>query len=83
MEIVWFVGTGAVAGWLAGLLLKDKSFGIIVNIIIGVIGAFVGQWTFRQLGVSMGFNYRLELLIMAFVGAMILILVLGLVKRLK
>lgn len=83
MEIIWFVGIGAVAGWLAGLVLKNGSFGVIGNIIIGVIGAFIGRWAFDQLRISMGLNYRLEQLIIAFVGALILVLVLGQVKRLK
>lgn len=83
MEIVWFLVTGAVAGWLAGLVLRGVSFGLIGNVIIGAIGAIVGQYAFRKLGVTIGIDYRIENLIIAFVGAIILVLALSLVKRLK
>lgn len=83
MEIVWFLIIGAVAGWLAGRLLKGISFGILGNIVIGAIGAIIGQFVFRKLGIYIGIDYRIDALIMACVGSIILLICLGLIKRLK
>jgi uncharacterized membrane protein YeaQ/YmgE (transglycosylase-associated protein family) len=45
---------GAIAGWLAGLIVKGYGFGLLGNIIVGIIGAFVGSWLLGKLGVSLG-----------------------------
>ncbi len=81
MEWVWFIAIGAAAGWLAGKVLRGMSYGLIGNTVIGVIGAIVGQWGFRKSGIHIGLDYRVDSLIMAFVGAVALLLVLGLIKR--
>ena len=52
MHILWFLLIGLVAGWLAGLLVKGRGFGWLANMIVGVIGAFIGGFLFGQLGVS-------------------------------
>lgn len=70
---------GALAGWLAGKLMKGGGFGLLGNIVVGVIGALVGGWVFGLLGLSAsGF---IGSLIMATVGAGILLFVVGLFKK--
>jgi len=80
MNVVWFLLIGAVAGWLAGLLTKGRSFGLIGNIVVGVIGAVLGGYLFRFVGVSAG-GGLLGSLITALVGAVVLLFVVGLITR--
>jgi uncharacterized membrane protein YeaQ/YmgE (transglycosylase-associated protein family) len=53
MILIWLI-VGAVAGWLAGVIVKGGGFGLVGDIVIGIIGAFVGSWLLLQLGVSIG-----------------------------
>lgn len=71
---------GAIAGWLAGVVMKGGGFGLIGDIIVGIVGAFLGSWLFSLLGVSAG-GGTLGLLITAFIGAVVLLLLIRLVKR--
>ncbi|MEE9588467.1 MAG: GlsB/YeaQ/YmgE family stress response membrane protein [Hyphomicrobiaceae bacterium] len=71
---------GAIAGFLAGTILKGRGFGVIGNIIVGVIGAFLGAWLLGVLGVSFGAGI-VGSIISALIGAVVLLLVIGLVKR--
>jgi uncharacterized membrane protein YeaQ/YmgE (transglycosylase-associated protein family) len=80
MEFIWFILIGLVAGWLAGQLMKGGGFGVIGDIIVGVIGALIGGFLFSALGVSMG-GGLLGSLIVATTGAVILIFLLRLIKR--
>jgi uncharacterized membrane protein YeaQ/YmgE (transglycosylase-associated protein family) len=52
VNLILFLVIGGVAGWLAGLFMKGRSFGILGNIVIGVIGAFIGGFVFGLLGLS-------------------------------
>ena len=52
MDLLVSVLIGAVAGWLAGLLMKSKSTGVVINIILGIVGGFVGGWLFNTLGIN-------------------------------
>jgi uncharacterized membrane protein YeaQ/YmgE (transglycosylase-associated protein family) len=70
---------GAIAGWLAGLIVKGYGFGLIGNIVVGVVGAFIGQWLFPMLG--FGGADLLGLIISATLGAVILLVVIGLIRR--
>ena len=54
MEILIIIIVGAIAGWLASFLFKGSSYGLIGNIVIGVLGSFVGYWLLAKLGVSLG-----------------------------
>ena len=54
MSFLWFLIIGAVAGWLAGTLVKGGGFGLLGDIVVGIIGAFVGGDLFRTFGVSAG-----------------------------
>jgi uncharacterized membrane protein YeaQ/YmgE (transglycosylase-associated protein family) len=79
-SIVIWVLIGAIAGWLAGLLVKGFGFGLVGNIIIGILGAFVGGWLFGVLGISVGAGI-VNTIIAATVGAVLLLLVVRVLKR--
>ncbi|QXD22593.1 GlsB/YeaQ/YmgE family stress response membrane protein [Opitutia bacterium ISCC 51] len=73
---------GAIAGWLAGQLTKGGGFGIIKNIILGIVGAVVGGCLFGLIGISIGGEW-IGPIITASVGALVLIFVVGLVTKKK
>ncbi len=75
-----FLLIGAAAGWLAGVILKGGGFGLIGNIIAGVVGSFVGGWLFKQLGISLGAGL-INTILTAAIGAIVVLLVVGLIKR--
>lgn len=79
MEFVWFLLIGLCAGWLAGQLFKGGGFGLVGNMIVGVIGAIVGGFTFGLLGLQA--NTLLGSLVTATVGAIILLALLQIVGR--
>jgi uncharacterized membrane protein YeaQ/YmgE (transglycosylase-associated protein family) len=79
-SLIWFLIIGAIAGWLAGLLMKGGGFGLLGDIIVGIIGAFLGGWLFGKLGVSFGGGLAGSLLV-AFLGAVILLFLVRLIKR--
>lgn len=79
-NIIIFLLIGAVAGWLAGLIVKGFGFGLIGNIIIGIIGAFIAGYIFPALNVSLGAGIVAQIL-HATVGAVILLLVVRVIKR--
>jgi uncharacterized membrane protein YeaQ/YmgE (transglycosylase-associated protein family) len=78
--IIFWLIIGGVAGWLAGTLVKGGGFGIIGDIIIGIIGAFIGGWLAGVLGISVGGGI-LASLVTATVGAVVLIVILRMVRR--
>ena len=75
-----FLVIGAVAGWLAGVILKGGGFGLIGNIIAGIVGSFVGGWLFKQLGISLGAGL-ISTILTAAIGAVVVLLVVGLLRR--
>lgn len=80
MQFVWFALIGLVAGWLAGLLMKGGGFGVIGDIVVGILGALLGGFLFSSLGLSSG-GGLLGAIIVATIGAIVLIFILRLVKR--
>jgi uncharacterized membrane protein YeaQ/YmgE (transglycosylase-associated protein family) len=70
---------GAIAGWAAGQIVKGYGFGLVGNIVVGVVGAFIGNWLFPQLGLW-GAD-MIGMIISAVLGAVILLVVIGLVRR--
>jgi uncharacterized membrane protein YeaQ/YmgE (transglycosylase-associated protein family) len=76
--IIWLI-IGAIAGWLAGTLVRGGGFGLVGDIIVGIIGAFIGGWLAGVLGFGAG-GGLIASIITATVGAIILILILRLVK---
>lgn len=79
MELLWFLIIGLIAGWLASAVVGG-GFGLIGDIVVGVVGAFIGGFLFRQFGVSAGGGI-LGSIIVATVGAIVLLLLLRLVRR--
>ncbi|SAL75752.1 transglycosylase-associated protein [Caballeronia telluris] len=78
--LVWALIIGAVAGWLAGLLVKGGGFGLLVDILVGIVGAVIGGWLSGVIGISFG-GGLLGSLITAVIGAVVLLFVLRLFKR--
>ena len=78
-SLIWFLVIGLIAGWLAGMVMKGGGYGIIGDMIVGVIGAFLGGWLFGVLGIGVG--GLIGSLITAFVGAVILIFLLRVIRR--
>lgn len=77
--IVWLI-VGAIAGWLAGLIVKGAGFGLIGNIIVGIVGAVVAGWLLPRLGILIGGGFIAEV-INAAIGAVIVLVILSLIKR--
>jgi uncharacterized membrane protein YeaQ/YmgE (transglycosylase-associated protein family) len=78
--LIVFLIIGAVAGWLAGLIVRGIGFGLIGNIVVGIVGAFVAGWLLPRIGISIG-GGLLGDIINATIGAVILLFVIGLIKR--
>lgn len=78
-NLLLFLVIGIVAGFLAGKIMKGAGFGLLGDLIVGVIGAFIGVWVFGLLGISSG--GILGLLIAAVVGALLLLYIIRLAKR--
>ena len=79
-SLIIFLLIGALAGWLAGIIVKGNGFGLLGDMVVGVIGSFIGGWLFDHYGFVHG-NGLLGPLLGATVGAVILLLVLRLVRR--
>ena len=71
---------GLVAGWLAGQIVQGTGFGLIGDIVIGVIGAFIASWLFPRLGISLGAGIIREI-VNATIGAILLLVIIRLVRR--
>ena len=77
--IVWLV-VGAIAGWLAGLLVRGAGFGLIGDIVVGIVGAIIAGYLLPRLGIVIGTGI-IAAIIDAFIGAVILLLIVKLIKR--
>ena len=78
--VVWILFGGA-AGWLAGQIMKGGGFGLIGNVIVGIVGSFIGGFIWSNLLGRGALGFNLQGLIAAVVGAVILLAVVGLIKR--
>lgn len=79
MDILTWIIVGLVAGVLASLVVG--GYGLLADIIIGIVGAFVGGWLFRQLGWHSPFGGLAGTIFVAFIGAVVLLLILRLIRR--
>jgi uncharacterized membrane protein YeaQ/YmgE (transglycosylase-associated protein family) len=79
-SLLIFLLIGAIAGWLAGVLVKGYGFGLVGNIVVGIVGAFVAGLLFPALGFSIAGGI-LGSILYATVGAVVLLLVIRLVKQ--
>jgi uncharacterized membrane protein YeaQ/YmgE (transglycosylase-associated protein family) len=77
--LIWII-VGAVAGWLAGLIVKGYGFGLVGNIILGIVGAFLGGWLFAQLNIVI-MPGLIGTIIAATVGAVVLLLLVRVLRR--
>lgn len=80
MSLLAFLVVGLVAGWLAGVLVKGGGFGLIGDLVVGVVGAFLGGWLFGLFGISTG-GGLLGSIIVATIGAIVLLFIVRLIKR--
>ena len=77
--LIIFLLIGAVAGWLAGKIMKGGGFGLLGNILVGIIGAIIGGWIFGLFGITAG--GIIGSIITATIGAIILLYIVSLVKK--
>ena len=80
-SLIVFLIIGLIAGWLAGQIMKGGGFGIIGDLIVGVIGAFIGGWLWGVLRLPGLGPWWLTAIISSTIGACILLLLLRLIKR--
>jgi uncharacterized membrane protein YeaQ/YmgE (transglycosylase-associated protein family) len=80
MNFLWFIIIGLAAGWLAGQIMKGRGFGLVGNLVVGVVGALLGGWLFSALGIYAG-GSLIGALITAVVGAVVLLFLVGLIKK--
>ncbi len=80
MDLLTWLIVGLIAGVLASLVMGGTGYGIIGDIIIGIVGAFVGGWIFRALGAGSPFGGLPGVIFVAFIGAVVLLFVLRLVR---
>ncbi len=82
MSILSWIVVGLIAGWLAGIVMKGGGYGLIGDIVVGVIGGLLGGWiatTFLNIGAGVN-GINLELILIAFVGAVVLLFLFRLVR---
>ena len=77
--IIWLV-VGAIAGWLAGMVVKGSGYGLIGDIVVGILGGLIAGWLLPQVGIVIGSGF-IATIIDAFIGAVILLIALRLIKR--
>ncbi len=78
--IVWLI-VGGVAGFLAGTIVRGYGFGVVGNIVVGIIGAFLAGWLLPRLGLNLGVSGIVGAILYALIGAIILLLLIGFLRR--
>jgi uncharacterized membrane protein YeaQ/YmgE (transglycosylase-associated protein family) len=79
-SLVVIIVVGLIAGWLAGQVMKGSGFGLVGDLIVGLLGALIGDWLLPQLNIHLGVGI-VALIANAFIGAIVLLLILRLVGR--
>ena len=77
--LIWLI-IGAVAGYLAGVIVTGYGFGVVGNIVIGIVGAFLAAWLFPRLGFYPSGDILAQI-VAATIGAVVLLVLIGLVRR--
>jgi len=77
--IIWLI-VGAIAGWLAGMVVKGGGFGLVGDIIVGIVGGFIAGWLLPRIGLFIGGGFIADV-IDSFIGAVILLVIIRLIKR--
>jgi uncharacterized membrane protein YeaQ/YmgE (transglycosylase-associated protein family) len=81
-SIIVLLLVGAIAGWLAGTLVRGFGFGLIGNIVVGIVGALIGTWLMTRLNVRLASgSIPIAAILNATIGAVLLLLVIGLIRR--
>ncbi len=79
--LIIFIIVGAIAGWLAGQIVRGGGFGLIGDIIVGIVGAFIAGWLLPRIGFPIIGGAIVGAIIYATIGAIILLFIIRLVKR--
>ena len=77
--IIWLI-VGALAGWIAGLIVKGYGFGLVGNIVVGIVGGLIAGWLLPRLGLFIGGGFVADV-IDAVIGAVILLVIIGFIRR--
>lgn len=77
--LLYWIVVGLIAGWLAGVVMKGGGYGVLFDIILGMVGAVVGGWLFSMLGIGVGLGL-IGGIVVAFVGAVILVAITRVLK---
>ncbi|MEO6443750.1 MAG: GlsB/YeaQ/YmgE family stress response membrane protein [Gemmatimonadaceae bacterium] len=80
MDILTWLIVGLVAGILASVTVGGIGYGIVGDIVVGIVGAFIGGWLFSRLGVAVPFGGLAGTIFVAFIGAIVLLLILRLIR---
>ena len=80
--LIIFLIVGAIAGWAAGQVVRGGGFGLIGDIIVGIIGAFIGNWLFAHFHVRIGVNFWVDAILTATIGAIVLLVIIRLIRSL-
>jgi uncharacterized membrane protein YeaQ/YmgE (transglycosylase-associated protein family) len=78
--LIWWIIVGLIAGWAAGKIMRGAGYGLVIDIVLGMVGAVVGGWIFNALGIYPGGGI-LGSIVVAIIGAMLLIWLSRLVKK--
>jgi uncharacterized membrane protein YeaQ/YmgE (transglycosylase-associated protein family) len=79
-NLLWWCIVGLIAGFLAGKVMKGGGFGVLMDIVIGIVGAMLGGWLFGLVGINAG-GGLIGSIIVAFVGACILLWIVRMIKK--
>ncbi len=77
--VIWLI-VGAIAGWLAGMVVKGGGYGLIGDIVVGIVGGLIAGWLLPRIGIVIGGGIIAQI-INAFIGAVILLIILRLIRR--
>jgi len=80
MGFLYWIVIGLVAGWLAGVVMKGGGYGMLADIVLGILGGIVGGWLFGALGIFPG-GGLVGSIIVAFIGAVVLVAITRVIKR--
>jgi uncharacterized membrane protein YeaQ/YmgE (transglycosylase-associated protein family) len=78
--LLWWIVVGLIAGWLAGKVMRGGGYGVLADIVLGILGAIVGGWLFGALHIFIGYGLIGSILV-AFIGAVILVWITRLLKK--
>lgn len=81
MNILLWIILGALAGWIASVIMGTRGQGVVVDIVLGIVGAILGGWLFQQFGAQGVTGFNLPSLLVAVVGAIIIIAIARLFRR--